>query len=260
MAAPQRWAARETVSGSLERVTHQVVTILRSDGAVMDTVLPADGKVRADVLTAKFKVGDIVEISYREITPVFHEEVPILQRFELERITLRHAPSRSEYASGLRSPAWRDPGNLLQPLDAASIPQQQGFHLIGAGASETEALERARETNLKRLANMPNFTADEIATRYPATSAYAKWDLLDVIKSDISFKGMGESREHVRQNDVPVDGGTRNLRSPGAEWRRSIRWNWGGSFNGRIRPIVRSRVSHHLPLPTAADCALHATD
>jgi hypothetical protein len=42
-------------------------------------------KVRADVLVAKFKVGDMVEISYREITPFFDEELQILERFELEK-------------------------------------------------------------------------------------------------------------------------------------------------------------------------------
>src|SRR5215469_15534653 len=91
-------------------------------------------------------------------------------------------------------------------------------------------------------------------------SASAKWDLTDVIKSDITFKGLAENREHVRQNDVPVSGGTRDLRSPATDWRRGIRSNWGGSFNGRIRPMFDPKFPITFRFERRLTARGHTTD
>lgn len=238
---PPNVFAAETVAGSLERITQHVVTIRRSDGFVIDAQLADTAKWRPEVLAAKFKVADIVEIAYQQTPPVFDQEAHILQRFALEKIKLLRSPSRDEFASAVASRAWREPGNLLQPPSAITAPAPQAARVDGAGPSELEALQRARDTNLKLLANLPNFTADETATRYTAISASTPWELLDVIKSDITIKDRTEIREHIRQNGILVPGGTRDLLSPGYGWRGKIRWNWGGSFSGRLRPVFDPR-------------------
>lgn len=202
----------------------------------MDALLPGTGKWRPDILAAKFKLGDLVEMSYREIAPIFDEQARFLQRFELEKIRLMRAPNGDELAAAVASRAWREPGNLL-PVPAVTGETARRSETIVAGPAETQVFERARDTNLKRLDNMPNFTADETATRYTAASASQRWELLDVIKSEITTQGFAESREHVRQNDNPVPGGIRDLRAFGAGWRGRIRWNWGGSYNGRLRSL-----------------------
>ena len=46
------------------------------------------------------------------------------------------------------------------------------------------ALEHARQVNLERAANMPNFVADEIAQRYTRHSDYSKWRLGDTIETE----------------------------------------------------------------------------
>ena len=185
-------AARETVSGGLERVTHSLVTIRRPDGIVLDTRLDDKGKLRLDMLAARYKIGDLAEVSYKEILPVFDEETHVIQRAELVKIKFLRGPSSEELAVAIHSPAWKEPGNLLEPPAVAMDRKTRGARVDAAGAPELEALEWAREVNRKRVSNMPNFTADETATRYTATSASARWELLDVIKSEIAFKGRAE--------------------------------------------------------------------
>jgi hypothetical protein len=65
------------------------------------------------------------------------------------------------------------------------------------------ALEHARQVNLERAANMPNFVADEIMKRYTARKASSTWKYQDTIESEITVKGIQISRQNFRRNGKP---------------------------------------------------------
>jgi hypothetical protein len=66
------------------------------------------------------------------------------------------------------------------------------------------ALEHARQVNLERAANMPNFVADEIAKRYSGRVGSSKWKYEDTIESEITVRGIQISRQNWRRNGKPV--------------------------------------------------------
>ena len=66
------------------------------------------------------------------------------------------------------------------------------------------ALEHARQVNLERAANMPNFVADEIAQRYTRRSDSSKWRPEDTIETEITVRGIQISRQNWRRNGKPV--------------------------------------------------------
>jgi hypothetical protein len=66
------------------------------------------------------------------------------------------------------------------------------------------ALEHARQVNLERAANMPNFVADEVAERYTRHSDSSNWKHLDTIETEITVKGIQISRHKWRRNGKPA--------------------------------------------------------
>jgi hypothetical protein len=66
------------------------------------------------------------------------------------------------------------------------------------------ALEHARQVNLERAANMPNFVADEVAERYTRRSESSKWKHQDTIETEITVRGIQISRQNWRRNGKPV--------------------------------------------------------
>ncbi len=70
--------------------------------------------------------------------------------------------------------------------------------------AQDAALEHARQVNLERVANMPNFVADEIAQRYTRRSDSSKWRLEDTIETEITVRGIQISRQNWRRNGKPV--------------------------------------------------------
>jgi hypothetical protein len=67
------------------------------------------------------------------------------------------------------------------------------------------ALEHARQVNLERATNMPNFVADEVAERYTQHSASSKWKHQDTIETEITVRGIQISRQNGRRNGKPVN-------------------------------------------------------
>jgi len=69
--------------------------------------------------------------------------------------------------------------------------------------AEDANLEHARQVNLERAANMPNFVADEIAERYSGHAGSSKWTHIDTVTTEITVKGIQISRQNWRKNGKP---------------------------------------------------------
>ncbi len=61
-------------------------------------------------------------------------------------------------------------------------------------------LEHARQVNLERAANMPNFVADEIAKQYTSCLGSSKWKYEGTIETEITVRGIQISRQNWRRN------------------------------------------------------------
>jgi hypothetical protein len=66
------------------------------------------------------------------------------------------------------------------------------------------ALEHARQVNLERAANMPNFVADEVAELYTGREGSSKWRHQDTVETEITVRGIQISRQKWRKNGKPV--------------------------------------------------------
>jgi hypothetical protein len=65
-------------------------------------------------------------------------------------------------------------------------------------------LEHARQVNLDRAANLPNFVSDEIAIRYKSRHTNPpQWQQVDTIESEIAVRGDGFTRQHTTVNGKP---------------------------------------------------------
>jgi hypothetical protein len=63
---------------------------------------------------------------------------------------------------------------------------------------------------------MPNFVADEVASRYYSASSPPNWRLLDTLQDEITFKGSKESRNQITLNGKPWNQPYEML--PGTRW------------------------------------------
>jgi hypothetical protein len=66
------------------------------------------------------------------------------------------------------------------------------------------ALEHARQVNLERAANMPNFVADEITNRYSGRMGSSKWKYEDTIEAEITVRGIQITRQNWQRNGKPL--------------------------------------------------------
>lgn len=80
--------------------------------------------------------------------------------------------------------------------------------------AQDTALEHARQVNLERASNMPNFVADEIAERYTARGDSSKWKHKDTIETEITVRGIQLNRQHWRRNGKPVSPGVDGINMP----------------------------------------------
>jgi hypothetical protein len=204
-------AQKQIVSGSLERVTHGAITVRQADGILIDARLPG-AALRADALAARYKLGDRVEITCKPILFVFDEESRLYLSLELEKLRFLGAPSPDQLAGALTSRAWRDPGNLLKPATGEPTDRPAGTEQNFDGSAEArQSLEHTREIALRYVARLPNFIADETATRYTARTSPPEWRLLDTIQSEVKFRGAFETRDQVLQNGKLLKAGMKAL-------------------------------------------------
>jgi hypothetical protein len=188
------FAADLEFAGSLERIAPEAILIRLADGTRINAPLPPNlpktGALSSGTITAQYKLADEVRITCKPMGSDHCQELKSLQYLR--------PPTPKERALVLRTPA---------------------------GPAQPE-LERVRQVNLDRAANMPNFVADETAKRY-TSSAKAnppEWKLHDTVESDITFKGNEPTREHIRINGKPW-----NKPLPGV--------NWSVEFGTEIKPV-----------------------
>ena len=120
----------------------------------------------------------------------------------------------------MASLSWQtgDKLNLLKPLPQAPKSQK---------AADPEGLERVREVNLARAARMPNFTADELATRSLRRKGDAGWKRIDTVDSEIAFHGDKAERQNIRINGKPFKTAT--------GWIPGV--NWDIAFGGELKGL-----------------------
>ena len=77
--------------------------------------------------------------------------------------------------------------------------------------SQDTILERSRQVNLDRAANMPNFVADEVVTHFVARPSSGLVDSIDwrhdyTVEDEITVKGNQVTRDQVRRNGKAAKG------------------------------------------------------
>jgi len=166
-------------------VTRDSITILRTDGTLVDARIPATGDLAAETIATRYNLADQVQLTRK----------PNLELKSLRRLW---QASESELAEVVASLAWRREENLLKVL---ASPAQTIGNSLEMGQAE---LETARRVSLNRAANLPNFVADETAKRYTSRrSRPPVWKLVDTIESEVTFHNGDPIRQHVRINGKP---------------------------------------------------------
>jgi hypothetical protein len=72
--------------------------------------------------------------------------------------------------------------------------------LLAPLLGQDAALEHARQVNLERAANMPNFVADEVTKRYSARGVSSRWKYEDTVEAEITVRGIQITRQNWRRN------------------------------------------------------------
>ncbi len=163
-----------------------------ADGTGINAKLPSTGVLAAETITAQYKLADEVQITCKQMDAS--------HCLELKSIKVLRPPTPKERALVLGSPM--------------PVP-------------EPPELQHARQVNLDRLANMPNFIVDETAKRFksPSKANPPEWKLVDTIQSEITFKGKEPTREHIRINGKP--------------WNKPTfpDLTWSPEFGTEIKPV-----------------------
>src|SRR5262249_15510887 len=92
------------------------------------------------------------------------------------------------------------------------------------------ALQHAREINLERAGELPNFVADETLIRFKSRHIDPpNWQQVDTIQSEIVVKGSDVTRQHTLLNGKP--------------WKKNYfpDFNWSVQFGTEIRPLFGSK-------------------
>ena len=175
--AAQSFASNKaTYTGNLERVMEHSLTVLLSDGRLVDAEFPDKGKFHGQKLAEKYSLGDYVAIDCQPIPWFWDESASPPRTFKLEQFRFVRKPKNEELSLAIRCPDWRTPGNLLKaPADTtpSATPKRTVIHLqlMKDGPNPELTLEQARKAILERAAHLPNFVADEVADCYSLTFA-----------------------------------------------------------------------------------------
>jgi len=220
-------------TGSLERVTDQSVTVLLSDGRLIDARLPDDESLSSRVLVAKLVFGDQVTIDCISIPPFWDEAAnpPLSLGLRTLRFLRRGKPG--EMTQAIQSPDWRRPGNLLHPPPGDAKPPAKPMPAPAASLSDDTSgnpltiLERARTVNLDRASRLPNFMADEEVDCSAQLPSGTGWIQTASIRFEVTFNGLSESRQQAGADGepVPVKGTSAGC------------IGWTGGFGSYIKPV-----------------------
>jgi hypothetical protein len=220
-------AAEMVFSGGLERVGHESISVRLADRIVIETRLSATSRLATEKISAQYKIGDQVEITCRQIRPVWEDETGRYQFLELTKLRFLRKPSSAELSEMLAIQPWRGAPNLLsQPSANTPAPKQPGPATLSDAVPDTK-LTRAREVNLEYASSMPDFVADETAKRSTANGRSQDWHYVDTIETEITFKGDRAFRDQIRKDGKPW----------GKPFRALPGFKWYGGFGTEIKQV-----------------------
>jgi hypothetical protein len=181
------FAADLVFSGALQEVTAKSLTIRISRGVFADAQLPRTGSLAAKEIAARYNLADQVQITLK----------PSLELKKLVRLRPASADELALVSTLMISAMSGQLENLLKHSDPPARAAQD--------PSEARSeFEQARLVNLERARNLPGFVADETVKRYIARqSSPDAWKQVDIVESEVTFKGSQPAREHVRINGKP---------------------------------------------------------
>jgi hypothetical protein len=209
-----------TFSGELQRVTVVSISVRLGDGRIIEARDAAtQGDLSPQNLARRYTVGDQVEITCAPIGGMYATLLGRRLDLELKKLKLIRNPSSEERAHALASKAWRQSPNLLQladpePAPDASLPAGEPHN--AADPEWAGRLKQIRSRIAKFVSQMPNFVADEVATRYVSTGNPPDWRPSDTIESETTVKRGAITRDHIVVNGKPWESAYREL--PGFKW------------------------------------------
>jgi hypothetical protein len=216
----ERSAAKDvSIIGYLESLGGDSVAVRLNDRRVICARVPASGALSAKMLTAQYRLGDKVEMSYQPIEPVFQQSTSRYQYLEVTALQLVERPPAERLAAMLSGRLFHEGENLLERPVPASV--------VTADAPAGEEFAHARRVNLAYVSNLPNFIADETQKRYRGTEQSPQWSTLDTVQSEVTFQGDRTVRRSIRRNGKAWDQPFESL--PG--------FKWYGGFGSEIRPV-----------------------
>jgi hypothetical protein len=194
--------------GSLVLVMPGSLSLRVPDGRVTNFRLPKSGKLSAETLAKELEFGDMLEVTARRIDASLNAPRDLYLFLDVKELRFVGMPSPDELSKVTSVLPWLPTDNLLKHPTA--------LRKANTAASRDAALERIREVNLGIARNMPNFVADEIATRSTGHTGSPARKVLDTVESEIAFKGNDAVRENIRINGKKWNAKTSWL--PGVTW------------------------------------------
>jgi hypothetical protein len=216
------WAQAPTagfsITGELEAITHDALSLRGDDGTLFEVLLNAQGPLSSSALAAGHAVGDEVTVQAEFTAPKF---VPADNHFfelRAREVTFHRHGSGRRLRAALASPAWREPGNLVLPPVGAALPD------VPASPPGDAFLQAARATVLRYEAELPNFLVHESVERVTRRRAGGERDR---VESELAVAGGEEMRSDIRLN--------------GAVWPHPYAQlpglRWTSDYAERLRPI-----------------------
>jgi len=200
-------AANLLFEGVLTRIGSGSISVRVDDGRYIDAQLAPRFVHGSNAIGKRYKTGDPVRIACKAIQRVWEAET---SRFQfLEVVKIQSAPLSSPQAAS------RPPDSMEQDQDVKFRP----------GPPDAR-LENARKVNLALVAKMPDFVAEEDATRYTGDAGSARWDRMDTIQTEITVKGTHPVRQRIVRDGKPWNGPFERL--PGFKWY---------DFGTEIKPV-----------------------
>lgn len=202
--------------GSMVAVTDVTITIRQDDGILINALLPDARGLTGKELAAKYQIGDLVEIAAHTLSPPAYDAIANKRRWlALDSLYYRGKPSQQALIATLQSRALLTPHNLLvrtadpssPGVGAAGLAQEEGQAGGMPVPSDDARVKELREHILDYVAHMPNYTADEVATRFQyffqgelLPPNPVPWHLLDRVEDQVTVDDGRESRDHVLLN------------------------------------------------------------
>lgn len=185
---------------------NQSITVLLSDGRLIDARLPSTAALAGSALAGQYVFGDQVTITCKDISPVWDADAHLAHSLELQTIKFLRRAEPQEIIRATRSPDWRRSGNLLPPPPGPVPEPKSPPHSDNISDEHQALLEKARVVNLERASHLPNFIADEEVSCYvqtPDQPIDKPWMLKATIRSEVTFKGGGQSRQRIGADGKP---------------------------------------------------------